>query len=170
MITNLTFPIITFTMFNILDISEGQTKIYYQLTSQKLTIMLERTYFYEANFGVKSMLKYRIITHGISFVHIKKESFTALVVLFYTTLCTWTLSTIEWMWQIKTNSANMRRQYIFLYISLKFPTQKCVVGINITIVVSLIMLLDLSSILFRLLCQLKSFGGFFVDSKCKLIN
>lgn len=61
MITNLTFPIITFTMFNILDISEGQTKIYYQLTSQKLTIMLERTltYFYEANFGVKSMLKYR---------------------------------------------------------------------------------------------------------------
>lgn len=59
MITNLTFPIITFTMFNILDISEGQTKIYYQLTSQKLTIMLERKYFYEANFGVKSMLKYR---------------------------------------------------------------------------------------------------------------
>lgn len=58
MITNLTFPIITFTMFNILDISEGQTKIYYQLTSQKLTIMLERTYFYEA-IGVKSMLKYR---------------------------------------------------------------------------------------------------------------
>lgn len=43
----------------ILDISKGQTKIYYQLTSQKLTIMLERTYFYEANFGVKSMLKYR---------------------------------------------------------------------------------------------------------------
>lgn len=55
MITDLTFPIITFTMFNILDISEGQTKIYYQLTSQKLTIMLERTYFYEANFGVKSI-------------------------------------------------------------------------------------------------------------------
>lgn len=53
MITNLTFPIITFTMFNLLDISEGQTKIYYQLTSQKLTIMLERKYFYEANFGVK---------------------------------------------------------------------------------------------------------------------
>lgn len=148
--------------------------------------MLERKYFYEANFGVKSIEIAKIssckifkmdkfirslnITHRLSFVQIKKESFTTLVSLFYTTLCTWTLSTIEWMWQIKTNSANMRRQYIFLYISLKFPTQKCVVGISITIVVSLIMLLVLSSILFRLLCQLKSFGGFFIDSKCELIN
>lgn len=58
MITIMTFPIITFTMLTILDNSKGQTKIYYnvyQLTSQKLTIMLERKYFYEANFGVKSI-------------------------------------------------------------------------------------------------------------------
>lgn len=62
MITILTFPILTFTRFN-LDISKGQTKLYYQLTSYKLTILLDGKYIYRANLEVKILETAKILSY-----------------------------------------------------------------------------------------------------------